>query len=94
MYASGKEVENCLTQILKFLEKTLEPRGPFRTKNTSALKFSLYWGGQPRIINPKSLGSAFSLCRYAGTDAALVKANFFFASAPLIKKHLKQKIKH
>ena len=29
-------------------------------------------------IDPKSLGPAFSLCRRAGTDAALVKAQFFF----------------
>ena len=39
-------------------------------------------GGQRRKINPKSLGPAFSLCRRAGIDAALVKAQFLFAGAP------------
>ena len=34
-------------------------------------------GGQRRKINPKSLGSRFSLCYRAGIDAALVKADFF-----------------
>ena len=38
-------------------------------------------GGQHRKINPKSLGPAFSLCRRAGIDAALAKADFFFAGA-------------
>ena len=42
-------------------------------------------GGQRRIINPKSLGSAFLLCRRAGIDAALVKTDFFFAGAPPIE---------
>ena len=48
--------------------------------------------GQRRKINPKSLGSAFSLCRRAGIDAALVKADFFFAGAPPIENKVEQKI--
>ena len=48
-------------------------------------------GGQCRKINPKSLGPAFSLCRRAGIDAALAKADFFFASAPTIENKIEQK---
>ena len=43
---------------------------------------NLHDGGQRRRINPKSLGPVFSLCRRAGTDAALVRAQLLFASAP------------
>ena len=52
-------------------------------------------GGQRRKINPKSLGSVFSLCcRRAGIDAALVKADFFFAGVPTIEIKLNKKIKN
>ena len=44
-------------------------------------------------VNLKSLWSAFSLCRRAGIDAALVKRNFLFAGAtpPPIKNKIEQK---
>ena len=48
-------------------------------------------GGQHRKINPKGLGPAFSLCCRAGRDAALVKADFFFAGAPTIENKIEQK---
>ena len=48
-------------------------------------------GGQRRKINPKSLGPAFSLCRHAGIDAALAKADFFFASVATIENRIEQK---
>ena len=51
-------------------------------------------GGQHRKINPKSLGPAFSLCRRAGIDAALAKADFFFAGAPIIENKIEQKIQN
>ena len=48
-------------------------------------------GGQRRKINPKSLGPVFSLCRHAGIDAALAKADLFFAGAPTIENRIEQK---
>ena len=51
-------------------------------------------GGQRRKINTKSLGSRFSLCYRAGIDAALVKADFFFAGAPTIENKIEQKIQN
>ena len=48
-------------------------------------------GGQRRIINPKRFGSAFSLCRSAGIDGTLVKADFFSERAPPIENKIKQK---
>ena len=36
-------------------------------------------GGQCRKTNPKSPGQAFSLCRRAGIDAALAKAQISFS---------------
>ena len=44
-------------------------------------------------MNPKGLGPAFSLCRRAGIDAALAKADFFFAGAPTIENRTEQKFK-
>ena len=51
--------------------------------------------GQRQKINPKSLGSVVSLCCRAGIDAALVKADFFFAGAgvPTIEDKIEQKFK-
>ena len=46
---------------------------------------------QRRKINPEILGSVFSLCCRAGIDAALVKADFFFAGAPTIENKIEQK---
>ena len=43
-------------------------------------------GGSVEKQIQKSLGPAFSLCRCAGIDAALAKADFFFAGAPTIEK--------
>ena len=51
-------------------------------------------GGRRRKINPKSLGSVFSLSCRAGIDAALVKADFFFAGVPTIENKIKQKIQN
>ena len=51
-------------------------------------------GGQHRKINPKSLGPAFSLCRRAGIDAALAKADFFFAGASTIENKIEQKLQN
>ena len=51
-------------------------------------------GGQRRKTNPKSLGSAFSLCRRAGIDAALVKADSFAQAHPPSKIKLNRKFKH
>ena len=51
-------------------------------------------GGQRRKINPKSLGPAFSLCRRAGIDAALVKADFFFAGVSTIENKIEQNIQN
>ena len=51
-------------------------------------------GGQHRKINPKSLAPTFSLCRRAGIDAALAKADFLFAGAPSIKNKIEQKIQN
>ena len=48
-------------------------------------------GGQHQKVNPKGLGPAFSLCRRAGIDAALGKADFFFTSAPTIENRIEQK---
>ena len=50
-------------------------------------------GGQHRKINPKSLGPAFSLCRRAGIDAALAKADFFSQVHPPSKIKLNKKFK-
>ena len=47
-----------------------------------------------RKINPKSLGSVFSLCCRAGMDAALVKADFFFTGVPTIENKIEQKIQN
>ena len=47
-------------------------------------------GGQRRKINPNNLGPAFSLCRRARIDAALVKAQFFFAGATPIEHRIEQ----
>ena len=46
---------------------------------------------QRRKINPENLGSAFSPCCRAGIDAALAKADFFFAGAPTIENKIEQK---
>ena len=43
------------------------------------------WGSIERKINPKNLGSVFSLCCRAGIDAAFAKADFFFAGVPTIE---------
>ena len=51
-------------------------------------------GGQRRKTNPKSLEPALSLCRRAGIDAALAKADFFFAGAPTIENKIEQKIQN
>ena len=52
-------------------------------------------GGIVGKINPKSLGSVFSLCCRAGIDAALVKAGFFFsAGVPTIENRIEQKIQN
>ena len=51
-------------------------------------------GGQHRKINPKSLGPAVPLCRRVGIDAALAKADFFFAGAPTIGNKIEQKIQN
>ena len=51
-------------------------------------------GGQLQKTNPKSLGPAFSLCRRAGIDAALAKADFFFAGAPTIRNKIEQKLQN
>ena len=55
----------------------------------SGKKYSRW--GELRKINPKCLGPAFSLCRRAGIDAALAKADFFFAGAPTIENKIEQK---
>ena len=47
------------------------------------------WGAASKI-NPKSLGPAFPLCRCAGIDVALAKADFFFAGAPTIENKIEQ----
>ena len=55
----------------------------------------LEMGGSVEKKNPNSLGSAFSLCRRPGIDAALAKADFFFAGVPpppLIENKIEQKI--
>ena len=49
---------------------------------------------QRRKTNPKSLGPAFSRCRRAGIDAALAKADFFFAGAPTIENKIEQTIQN
>ena len=49
---------------------------------------------QRQKINPEILGSVFSLCCRAGIDAALVKADFFFAGAPTIENKIEQKIQN
>ena len=49
---------------------------------------------QRRKINPESLGSVFSPCCRAGIDAALAKADFFFADAPTIENIMEQKIQN
>ena len=51
-------------------------------------------GGQHRKMNPKSLGSVLSLCCRAGIDAALVKADFFFAGVPTIENEIELKIQN
>ena len=51
-------------------------------------------GGHRRKINPKSLGQAFSLCRRAGIDAALVRAHFLFAGAPTIENKIEQQVQN
>ena len=51
-------------------------------------------GGSVEKTNAKSLGPAFSLCRRAGIDAALAKADFFFAGAPTIENKIEQKIQN
>ena len=50
--------------------------------------------GQRRKINPKSLGSVFSLCCCAGVDAAVVKADFFFAGVPTTEEKIEQQIQN
>ena len=57
------------------------------------VQFYFRWWVQRRKINPEILGSVFSLCCRAGIDAALVKADFFFAGAPTIENKIEQKIK-
>ena len=47
-------------------------------------------GGQRRKINPKILGSVFSLCCRTGIDAALMKVDFFFAGVPTIENKIEQ----
>ena len=49
------------------------------------------WWVERRKINPESLGSVFSPCCRAGIDAALAKADFFFAGAPTIENKIEQK---
>ena len=51
-------------------------------------------GGQRRKIYPKGLGFVLSLCCHAGIDAALEKANFFFAGVPIIENKVEQKIQN
>ena len=51
-------------------------------------------GGSVEKINPKSLGSVFSLCCRAGVDAALVKADFLSAGVPTIENKIEQKIQN
>ena len=51
-------------------------------------------GVQRRKTNAKSLGPAFSLCRRAGIDAALAKADFLFAGAPTIENKIEQQIQN
>ena len=49
---------------------------------------------QHQKINPESLGSVFSPCCRAGIDAALAKADFFFAGAPTIENKIEQKFQN
>ena len=63
---------------------------PLSSKNWKILEM---WVGQRRIINPKGLGPVFSLCRRAGTDAAVVKAQFSFRRCtPPIENKIEQTI--
>ena len=55
-------------------------------------KLSVMGGSVEKQIQKALHGPAFSFCRRAGRDAALAKADFFFAGAPAIENKIEQKI--
>ena len=55
-------------------------------------KYSRWVAASKKI--QKGIRPTFSLCRHVGIDAALAKADFFFAGAPTIKNKFEKQIQN